>query len=150
MKKALCSLFLAGGMLLALPVQAQFAKPEDAVRYRQSAMNIIGNHLGRIAGQLKSGNPDMKTIQASAMVVETLSKIQFEGFVAGTENVANTKAKPELFKDTAKVKQLIETAQAETAKLISAARSGDAKAVQTALGATGQACKSCHDDYRKQ
>ncbi|HEU0204453.1 MAG TPA: cytochrome c, partial [Burkholderiaceae bacterium] len=77
MKKALCSLFVVSGLLLALPAQAQFAKPEDAVRYRQSAMNLINNHLGRISGQLKSGNPDMKAIQSSAMVIETLSKIQF-------------------------------------------------------------------------
>ena len=136
------------GVLVGGSAQAQFAKPEDAVKYRQSAMALIGNHMGRINGQLKSEKPNTQVIQSSAALVETLSKLPFEAFVAGTESVANTKAKPELFKDTAKVKELAEKMQAEVAKLSTAATGGDVKAVRAQFGEVGQVCKACHDDYR--
>jgi cytochrome c556 len=136
------------GALVGGSAQAQFAKPEDAVKYRQSAMALMGNHAGRINGQLKADKPNVQVIQSSAALVETLSKLPFEAFVAGSESVGNTKAKPELFKDTAKVKELAEKMQAEVAKLSAMAKGGDVKAIQTQFGAVGQACKSCHDDYQ--
>lgn len=149
MKKIVALLTVAGGALLALPAHAQFAKPEDAVRYRQSAMNLLGNHAGRVHVQLKSGSPDLSVLQSSAMLMETLSKLPFEAFVPGSENAGNTKAKPEVFKD-AKFKDLAEKMQAEVSKLAVATRSGDVKAMQVQFGAVGKACKNCHDDYQKK
>lgn len=137
---------LAAGF--SAPAQAQFAKPEDAVKYRQSAMALIGNHMGRINGQLKSPQPNVQAIQTSAGLIETLSKLPFEAFVPGTESVGNTKAQPALFKDTAKVKELIEKFQGEATKLAAVSKGGDAKAIQAQFGNVGQACKACHDDYR--
>ena len=40
--------------------------------------------------------------------------------------------------------------QEEVGKLAAAARSGSLDQLKPAVGALGQACKSCHDDYRKQ
>lgn len=148
--KGKASLTLASLVVLAGPAHAQFAKPEDAVKYRQATMAIAGNHMGRINAQLKSGQPNMQVIQDSAALIETLSKIQFEGFIPGSESAGNTRAKPELFKDSAKVKGLVEKYQAEASKLAAVAKGGDAKAIQAQFGAVGQACKSCHDDYQRK
>jgi cytochrome c556 len=148
MKLSIHALLVAAGIAVAAPASAQFAKPEDAVKYRQSAMALMGNHMGRINAQLKSGSPNIQTIQSSAALVETLSKLPFEAFTPGTDMVANTKVKPEYFKDTAKVKELTEKMQAEVSKLAAVAKGGDVKAIQTQFGTVGQACKSCHDDYR--
>jgi cytochrome c556 len=148
MKLSIHALLLAASAAIAFPAQAQFAKPEDAVKYRQSAMALMGNHMGRINGQLKSGSPNVAAIQSSAALIETLSKLPFEAFTPGTETVANTKVKPEFFKDTAKVKDLIEKMQAEVSKLAAVAKGGDVKAIQAQFGNVGQACKACHDDYR--
>jgi cytochrome c556 len=38
--------------------------------------------------------------------------------------------------------------RAETAKLAEAAKTGDRAAIQAQLGATGKACKGCHDEYK--
>lgn len=148
MIRVFAPLSVAAGLLLAAPVHAQFAKPEDAVKYRQSAFALMGNHMGRIDAQLKSGSPNMQAIQSSAALVETLSKLPFEAFVPGSESVANTRAKPEIWKDGAKVKQLTERMQAEVSKLAATAKGGDAGAIRQQLGAVGQSCKACHDDYR--
>jgi cytochrome c556 len=33
---------------VALPAAAQFAKPEDAVKYRQSAFAVMGHHMSML------------------------------------------------------------------------------------------------------
>lgn len=133
---------------LSAPAQAQFAKPEDAVKYRQSALSVMSNHMGRINAQLKSPQPNMQVIQNSAALVETISRLPWEAFVPGSENVGNTKALPGVFKDTAKVKELADKLQAETTKLAAVSKGGDVKAIQAQFGTVGGACKACHDDYR--
>jgi len=148
MKRVLVSLCAAAGVLLAIPAQAQFAKPEDAVKYRQSAFTLMGNHMGRINAQLKSASPNMQAIQSSAALVETLSKLPFEAFTPDSDLVPSTKAKPEIWKDTAKVKELAEKMQAEVGKLAVTAKGSDAKAILAQFGEVGKACKACHDDYR--
>jgi len=148
MNKPLRPVLLAAAVAMATPAFAQFAKPEDAVKYRQAAFALMGNHMGRINGQLKSGSPNMQVIQSSAALVETLSKLPFEAFTPGSDMVANTKAKPEIWTDMAKVKDLAEKMPGEVAKLAAATKTGDVKAIQAQFGAVGQACKACHDDYR--
>ncbi len=150
MTKLIAPALIAFGISLSVPAQAQFAKPEDAVKYRQSSFALMGAHMGRINGQLKSGSPDMAAIQSSAALVETLSKLPFEAFTPGSESAGNTRARPEIWKDTARVKELTDRMLAEVAKLNATAKGGDAKAIQAQVGAVGQACKACHDDYRSK
>jgi cytochrome c556 len=139
---------VSAGVLISGAAQAQFAKPEDAVKYRQSAFALMGNHMGRINAQLKSDKPNVQAIQSSAALIETMSKLPYEAFVPGSESIANTKALPGVFKDSAKIKELADKMQAEVTKLSATAKGGDVKAIQTQFGAVGQSCKACHDDYR--
>ena len=44
-------------VLAALPAAAQFQKPEDAVKYRQSAMFVMANHFGRIGAMVAGRAP---------------------------------------------------------------------------------------------
>jgi cytochrome c556 len=39
--------------------------------------------------------------------------------------------------------------EAETAKLVETARTGDLDAIKARFGETGKSCKNCHDDFRK-
>ncbi len=134
----------------ALPAAAQYAKPETAVKYRQAALTVLNSHMGRINAQLKSSTPNVQAIQTSAAVVEVMSKLPWDAFGHGTEFVANTKARPELFKNEAKFKELAEKMQVEAAKLNAVAKTGDVKAVRTQFSATGQSCDNCHDDFRSK
>jgi cytochrome c556 len=124
---AVVSVTVAG--LLSAAAHAQFARPEAAVKYRQSAMVLMGNHMGRINAQLKSGNPNMQIVQSSANLIETLSKLPFEAFTPDSDMVAGSKAKPAVWSNPAKFKQAAEKFQAEAAKLAATAKSGDAKAI---------------------
>lgn len=148
MRKPLYPVLYAAAAALAAPAHAQFAKPEDAVRYRQSAFALMGSHMSRINGQLKSGSPDMRAIQSSAALVQTLAPLPFEAFMPGSESAAGSKARPEVWKDSARVKELGERMQAEVDKLATVASGGDVRAIQAQVGAVGQSCKACHDDFR--
>lgn len=150
MKLSIQALLVVATAAVAVPAHAQFAKPEDAVKYRQSAMALMGNHMGRINAQLKSGSPNVQVIQSSAALVETLSKLPFEAFVPDSDMVSNTKAKPEIWTDAAKFKQLSEKMQGEVSKLAAVSKGGDAKAIQAQFGTVGQACKACHDDFQRK
>lgn len=142
------ALALAFGALSA-PAFAQFQKPEDAVKYRKSALTVMSNHFGRIGAMANGRVPfDAKAAAESAAVVETMSKLPWEGFVAGTDK-GETRALPVVWTEPAKFKEGSEKLQAETAKLNAAAKTGNLDAIKTAFGAVGQSCKACHDVYRK-
>jgi len=133
---------------IAWPVAAQYAKPEDAVKYRKAAFTVMGSHMGRIFAQLKSPTPNMGVIQSSAQTVETMSKLPWDAFAANTELVTDTKALPALFKNEAKTKDLAQKMQEEVAKLNTVAKTGDAAAIRIQFNAAAKSCDNCHDDFR--
>jgi cytochrome c556 len=138
--------------LLAVPfaAQAQFAKVEDAVKYRKAALTVMGAHFGRIGAVVKGEKPyDKAAVEHDAAIVETMSKLPWHAFVPNSET-ADSKAKPEIWKEQDKFKAAAEKMQGEVAKLHAATRSGNLDQIKTAFGATGQSCKACHDDFRKK
>ena len=144
--------FLALATLIAFPVAAQFRKPEDAVKYRQSVMYTMGNHFYSRIGAMANGRIpfDAKAAAENADIVATLSKLPWAGFGADTNGVGKTDAKPAIWAEQAKFKDLGEKMQAEVVKLQTVAKTGDLDALKAAYRATGQACKACHDAFTNQ
>lgn len=143
-------LFGAAALLaVAVPVSAQFAKPEDAYKYRASVMTLQGAHMGRINAQLRSDKPDTQVIAQNAAVLDTLNRLFFTAFPDGSDMVANSRAKPEIWKQPARFKELADKLNGEVAKLNAAARSGDVGATRAAFQSTAGVCKACHDDFRR-
>lgn len=138
------------GLATTLPAAAQFQKPEDAVKYRQSAMYVMANHFGRVAAMVQGKAPfDAAAAAANAEIVATMSKLPFAGFIEGSQ-VANTKAKPEVWTDRARFDAGAVKMQEATARLSAAAKSGSLDQIKAAFGPAAQACKACHDDFWKQ
>ena len=150
--KALVSLALCAATLgLSMPASAQFAKPEDAIKYRQSALSVMGTHFGRVAGMANGRIPfDAKVAADNATIAESMSKLPWAGFGEGTDKGATTRAKPEIWTDNAKFMEASDKMQAEMVKLAAAARTGNLDAIKTAVGSTGGTCKACHDAFRKE
>ncbi len=138
-------------LAVAVPASAQFSKPEDAIRYRQSAYVLMGNHMGRIFTQLKSDKPDVAAIQKSAAIVDFASQLPGEGYIPGSDKGGTppTKAKPAVFTDP-KVKELGRAMRQEVIKLNEVAKSGDVGAIRTQFQATAKTCDNCHDDFRNK
>jgi len=141
-------LLAAAGAIAAAPAAAQFAKSEDAVKYRQSAMFLQSQHFGRVAAMANGRVPfDAAAAASNAELVATISKLPWAGFAPGTEG---GKAKPEIWKEQAKFKELGDKLQADTEKLAAAAKGGNLDAIKAQVAATGETCKSCHDTYRSK
>jgi cytochrome c556 len=145
--------FLTAAMLLAVavPASAQFAKPEDGIRYRQSAYVLMGNHMGRINAQLKSDKPDVAAIQKSAGIIDFASQLPGEGYIPGSDKGGTppTRAKPEVFTDP-KVREVGRAMRQEVTKLVEVSKAGDIAAIRTQFQATAKSCDNCHDDYRNK
>jgi cytochrome c556 len=135
----------AAGAALCLPAIAQFAKKEDAIKYRQSAMFIQSQHVGRLGAMASGRAPyDAAAAIANAQVVAEISKLPWAGFGPGTEG---GKAKPEIWKEQPKFKEFSDKLMAETSKLPAAA--GNLDTLKAAMASVGDTCKSCHDTFRK-
>lgn len=148
--KALASFVLAtAAVTLAAPVHAQFAKPEDAIKYRKAALTVMAAHFGRVAAMANGRMPfDAGAAASNAATAEMMSKLPWAGFGDGTDK-GDTKAKPEIWADKAKFTAAAEKMQGEMTKLAAVAKGGNIDAIKAQVGATGGACKACHDDFRK-
>ena len=150
MKVLACIATAAALVAFAAPASAQFAKPEDAIKYRQSALTVMATHFGRIGAMVNGRVPfDAKVAAENAEIVSDMSKLPWAAFGPGTDKGSiPTRAKPELFAQPAKFKEYNEKLVAETTKLAAAAKTGNADTLKAAFGATGAACKACHDDFQ--
>lgn len=148
--KSFASLVLAAAAVtLSVPASAQFAKPEDAIKYRQSALTVMATHFGRVGAMANGRVPfDAKALADNANIAEEMSKLPWAAFVDGSDK-GTTRAKAEIWSDNAKFKAAAEKMQAEMSKVAAAAKTGNLDAVKAAVGATGGACKACHDVFRK-
>lgn len=139
---------IVASSLLSTPAMAQFQKPEDAIKYRKAALTVMGNHFSRIGAMANGRVPfDAAVAANSAAVVESLSKLPWEGFGPGTDK-GDTRAKAEIWTEKAKFDEAAKTMQTEVAKLNQAAKTGSLDAVKAAFGGAAQSCKACHDAYR--
>jgi cytochrome c556 len=149
--KQLASVTLAlAAMTLAAPASAQFAKAEDAIKYRQSALFVMQQNFGRVAAMAAGKAPfDAKLAADSAAVAEFVSKLPWTAFGDGTDKGRDNRAKAEIWSDKAKFNDYADKMQQEMTKLNTAAKSGSLDGIKSAVGAVGTACKTCHDAFRK-
>jgi cytochrome c556 len=145
-------LVAAAAFTLAVPASAQFAKPEDAVKYRQSVMFVMAQHFGRVGAMANGRAPyDAKAAADNAEIAAEMSRLPWPGFAASTKDITtNTKAKPEIWAEQAKFREHGDKMQAEMQKLATAAKSGSLDTLKAQFGPTAQTCKACHDNYRNQ
>ena len=136
--------------LTAMPAAAQFRNAEAAIKYRQSAMTLQGNHMGRVFAMINGQAPfDAKVAADNIEIVALLnSRAQFAAFIDGSDK-GNTNAKPEIWSEKDKFAAAVAKSQEDVVKLAAAGKTGNLDQIKTAAGAVGQTCKACHDTYKK-
>ena len=154
MKRLFPSMLMAAaalaGFATALPAAAQFAKPEDAIKYRKAAFTVMARHFGVVAGMAGGRIPfDAKVAADNAEIATMMSKLPYAGFVDGTDK-GDTKAEPKIWTERDKFNAAAAKMQEEMVKLNVAAKGGNLDAIKAAAGETGKSCKACHDAYRKE
>lgn len=150
MKLAISLALAAAAAATAVPASAQFAKPEDAVKYRQGALFVMGQHFSRIGAMANGRVPyDAAAAVQNAEIVADMAKLPWAGFGPGTDKVTPTRAKPEIWAEQAKFREHNEKLVGETGKLLAAAKTNSLDSLKVAFGSTANTCKGCHDAYRK-
>lgn len=150
LQRAVAAAALCG--LAGLPaLAADLVSPEKAIKARQASYYLMGAQMARINATMKGDLPmDKPSLQTSAETLELLGRLVADNFPPGSEQGAPTKAKPELWKETAKFRQLQQASQTEAAKLKAAVSGGDVEIIKVAYGATTKSCKACHDAFKAQ
>lgn len=139
----------AAATVLSFPAAAQFAKPEDAIKYRQSALFVMGQHFGRIGAMANGRIPfDANAAAANAEIVASMAKLPWAAFGPGTDKGAPTKAEAAIWTEAAKFKEHSDKLLAESTKLAAAAKTGNLDTLKASFGATAGTCKACHDAFR--
>lgn len=138
-------------LLTALPAAAQYRNADAAIKYRQSAMSLQGNHMARIFAMVNGQAPfDAKVMNENIEIVSMLNtRAQFAAFIEGSDK-GNTRAKPEIWTEKDKFAAAVAKSQADVDKLVAAGKTGNLDQIKAAAGAVGQSCKACHDAYQKQ
>jgi cytochrome c556 len=128
--------------------QAQFARAEDAVKYRQGTLFAMSQHFARIGAMVNGRAPyDPRAAIENAELVAVLAKLPAAGFGAGTEHISRG-TKPEIWTEQARFREQNDRMIAESAKLVAAAKSSNLDQLKAAYASTAATCKSCHDAYR--
>lgn len=126
------------------------AKPEVLVKQRQAVMTLQFKYFGPLFGVAQGRVPyNAATVQRNAGLLDNLSRMAWDGFEASTKG-EKSRALPAIYDNKAKFMQYAAQLENETSKLVSVSKSGDEAAVKAQIGAVGNACNSCHDDFRSK
>jgi cytochrome c556 len=135
------------GSLFSATASAQFAKADDAIKYRQSAFTLMTTHMGRLGAMARGDVPfDAATAQASAQVIAVVSALPWDAFPPGS-NTGAAKIKGDPWKDAAAFSKLQADLRAQTDKLPAAVATLDGLKGQ--VGATSRVCRECHESFRQ-
>lgn len=131
------------------------AKPEDQIKFRQSGYAFMAWNMGKLKGMLVD-NPASYNKEQAAAAANAIQAIANSGmgalYAPGTDKGTGwkeTRVKPELFTDKDGVGKVAVNFNKEANELAKVAASGDAAALKAQFGKVGEACKSCHDKFRK-
>ena len=102
--KAMLVAGVIAGSLVSLPAaQAQSfapAKGEDALRYRQAALFMMGQHVGPLAGMVRGDRPfDAAVFQWNAAEVDHFARLPWDSFWVAGADQGRHRMKPEIARE---------------------------------------------------
>jgi len=146
------SAVLTGLALLALRATAADPSPAELqIKYRKALYTVMAGNFGPAYAMANGRIPyDAAEFTKRAERVNFIAGILPEAFPAGSAAGAPTRALPEIWTNSAGFAGRMQELSEKSAALVAAAKTGDLKQIQPAVGAVGLACKSCHDKFRKE
>jgi cytochrome c556 len=143
--------FVVAGLLVSTASIAQEdRKIEQAIKHRKAAFTLMSTYWSRILQTVDGDRPyDANAVIADAKKVEYLSRLPWEGFVAGSER-GDTKAKEDIWLEEDQFKKLAKDLEVKTTNLVKVAELKDPKKLKTAVEQTRDVCSACHKEFRKK
>lgn len=130
------------------------AKPEELIKFRQSAMMFMRWNIGMIKKQVvvKPQTYNQQQVSAAAHAIAAVANTNINAlFSKGTETGKGWKAtrvKAELFEQPDVVKKHLAALKKEANELARVADNGDVELIKSQFNHLFKACKSCHKDFR--
>jgi len=130
---------------------AQFAKPEDAIKYRKAVMFLIAQHFKRM-GAVVQGKAEYEKGRFSkdAEAVKVLATLPWEAMLEPGTDKGDTTLSEAVFKVPEKFKEAAKTFEEANVKLADLASEGDFEGIKGQFGAVAGSCKSCHSQFRSK
>jgi cytochrome c556 len=145
---ALAAAIAGAGAALA----QQSPKPENLIKWRQSAFQVVAWNAGRIKSSLDSGYNKDQVLRSANAIAAIANAGLGSLFAPGSETGKgwhDTSARPELFANGARFAELGGEFGKESSELARVVSSGaDAAVVKEQFARLQKTCKSCHDDFR--
>jgi cytochrome c556 len=124
---------------------------EKAVKTRQGLFDVQAFAFGPVGAMLKGAPFDAATAQKAGARVAMTAGLIPEVFKLDTRKFqVQTKARESIWTQSTDFAKKASDLENAARQLESIAKSGDRAAVLKAAEAVGQACKSCHDDFREK
>lgn len=130
----------------------QAPKPEQLIKWRQSAYQVIAWNTGRVKANVDGTYNKEDVIKASNAIAALANSGLGALYAPGTETGKGwkeTAVKPELFTDK-KAGEVAAAFNKEANELARLAAIGDVAQVKAQLAKLQGTCKACHDDFRKK
>jgi cytochrome c556 len=144
------SLMIVGALVAGI-AYAQFAKPEEAITYRKSVMNIIVHHFKLMGATVQGKIPfEKENFAANADVVRFMATLPWEAVLTPGSDNGDTTLSPVVFSHQDDFKKIAQSFESDTANLVTVAKTGDLDAVRAGFGAVANNCKACHSAFRKR
>lgn len=133
--------------VLTLAVSTQVFAQADVIQKRQDAMKANSAAAKAIKGAVET--KDYATVEAKAKdIMGTADKI-VSLFPKGS-TTGKTKAKPEIWEKSDDFSKAAKNLSKAASELASAAKAGNADDVDVKVKALGEACNSCHKQFRAE
>jgi cytochrome c556 len=150
-RSKIAALAVAGTALTAgvawAAVDAAAVEQARAAHYKE-----IGKNFKAVRDQLKSGSPDLAVIRPAAHRIAELAPQVPTWFPAGSGPAAGikTEAREDIWSHLPEFKAKAQTFADKAKALDAVAAKGDVAGLGPAATELGQACKSCHEQFRKE
>lgn len=151
-RSTLLAVIVLSGLIISPFAVSHYNDKEPAQSYRQSWFAMMAANFGPMVGMVKGEIPweedQMASYADQLAALVTLDVMR--GFADGTDK-GTTRAKPEIWENKPDFQAKMDDLTNAVNALQTVANQGtDRKAIAEAVGATGKACKACHDDYKSK
>lgn len=125
---------------------------KQQIEARQKNLKDLGGAMKTVGDQMKSGAPSLDEIRPAVQVIKTHAADIGNWFPVGTgpESGIETEALPKIWEDQPGFQAAAQKLAEEANKLSDVATGDDLAAIGAQVGATGGACKNCHDNFRQK
>ncbi|CAA0088271.1 Cytochrome c' [Halioglobus japonicus] len=151
-RNTLLAIIVLSGLVLSPLAVSHYDDKEPAQSYRQSWFAMMAANFGPMAAMVKGDIPWQEDQMASYadQLAALVTLDVMRGFADGTDK-GTTRAKPEIWENKADFEAKMNDLTKAVDALQTVANQGtDRKAIAAGVGATGKACKACHDDYKSK